>query len=64
MKTIKILICSLIIASSSFLISCNDFLDVGPEFTQDAETFFNSKTDYELALFGAYDLLQSAFMTL
>lgn len=43
---------------------CEKYLDVGPAFAQDAENYFNSKEDYELALIGAYDLLQGSFMTL
>jgi len=43
---------------------CEKYLDVGPPFTQGAENYFNSKQDYELALIGAYDLLQGSFMTL
>ena len=41
--------------------SCEDYLDVDPEFTQDADNYFNSPSDYNLALFGAYDLLQVSF---
>lgn len=44
--------------------ACEKFLDVGPEFTQDAESYFKTPQDYELALIGAYDLLQSSFLTL
>ena len=40
---------------------CEEFLDVEPEFTQDAENYFNSPNDYNLALIGAYDLLQGSF---
>lgn len=42
--------------------ACEKFLDVQPKYTQDAENYFNSRNDYELALIGAYDLLQSSFM--
>jgi len=41
--------------------SCEDYLDVDPEFTQDADNYFNSPSDYNLALIGAYDLLQGSF---
>lgn len=39
----------------------DDFVDVD---SQDAnsEDFFNTKEDYELALVGAYDLLQSTYL--
>ena len=43
---------------------CEKFLDVDPEFQQDAENYFKSPQDYELALIGAYDLLQGSFMTI
>lgn len=42
---------------------CEKFLNVSPAFTQDAENYFNSPGDYELALIGAYDLLQGSFLT-
>lgn len=44
-------------------VSCEKFLDVGPEFTQDAENYFLTPDDYELALIGAYDLLQTSYLT-
>jgi hypothetical protein len=50
-----------IIVLGSFT-ACEKFLDVQPAYTQDAENYFNSKSDYELALIGAYDLLQSSFL--
>ena len=48
----------------SFSFGCNKFLDINPLYTQDAENFFENKEDYERALIGAYDLLQSSFATL
>ena len=42
--------------------ACEKFLDVQPKYVQDAENYFNSKSDYELALIGAYDLLQGTFL--
>ena len=45
-------------------LSCNDFLDVDPLYTQDAENFFETQADYERALVGVYDLLQSSFLNL
>lgn len=44
--------------------SCKDYLDVEPEFTEDADNYFNTPDQYELALIGAYDLLQSSFLNL
>jgi len=43
---------------------CEKYLDVSPPFAQDAENYFNSEQDYELALIGAYDLLQASYLTL
>ena len=60
------------IAKNSFLVlsvfacmlftGCEKFLNVTPPFTQDAENYFQTPADYEMALTGAYDLLQSTFM--
>jgi hypothetical protein len=44
--------------------SCEKFLSVDPPYAQDAENFFQTPEDYERALVGAYDLLQSSFLTL
>lgn len=41
---------------------CNDFLQVDPPYTQDAENFFQTEEDYERALIGAYDLLQGSYL--
>jgi hypothetical protein len=46
----------------SFFTSCEKYLDVQPKYIQDAENYFNNKDDYERALIGAYDLLQSSFI--
>ncbi|HAD97909.1 MAG TPA: RagB/SusD family nutrient uptake outer membrane protein [Cryomorphaceae bacterium] len=43
--------------------ACEKYLDLEPQYTQDAENFFENPSDYERALIGAYDLLQSAFLT-
>lgn len=45
------------------MFSCKKFLNIDPLFTQDAENFFETPNDYQRALTGAYDLLQSSFMT-
>jgi tetratricopeptide (TPR) repeat protein len=60
-KKIKIIIIMLLVLPSMF--SCKKFLDIDPLFTQDAENFFETPNDYQRALTGAYDLLQSSFMT-
>lgn len=42
---------------------CKKFLEVDPPYTQDADNFFLTEEDYERALIGAYDLLQSSFLS-
>ena len=42
--------------------SCSDdFIDVDPT-EENSEDFFNTEEDYQNALIGAYDMLQSSFM--
>ncbi len=41
---------------------CNKFLDIDPPYAQDAENYFATEQDYDLALTGAYDLLQGSFL--
>ncbi len=53
----------------SFLISglnmsCKDYLDLEPEYAQDADNYFTSPEHYTLALTGAYDLLQGSFLNI
>ncbi len=43
---------------------CDKFLETDPLFTQDAENYFTNPQDYDLALIGAYDLLQGSFMNI
>jgi len=42
---------------------CNKFLEIDPPYAQDAENYFQNPDDYEMALIGAYDLLQSSFLS-
>ena len=63
MRAIKLtsyILLSILVISG--IIGCQKYLDVEPKFQQDAENYFNSRQDYELALIGAYDLLQSSFI--
>lgn len=46
------------------LLSCNDYLDIEPEATRDAENFFRSPQDYEQGLTAAYDLMQTSYLSL
>jgi hypothetical protein len=62
----KKIILQLIILSAVVVATqgCKKYLDVDPPFSQDAENFFETPEDYERALTGAYDLLQSSFLSL
>lgn len=51
-----------VLISATLMSGCENFLDINPQYTQDAENFFESPEDYERALIGAYDLLQSSFL--
>lgn len=55
----KLFIISFLLVS---IAACDDVLDIAPEYTQDAENFFNTQEDYERALIGAYDLLQTSYL--
>lgn len=45
------------------LFSCSDdFTKRDPVYTIDSENYFNSETDYNQALIGAYDLLQASYV--
>jgi len=63
-KTRNTIIILLSFFACGCLVSCDKYLDLNPLYTQDAENYFNSPVDYERALTGAYDLLQSSFLTL
>jgi len=52
-----------VMISVTLIMGCENFLDISPQYTQDAENFFETPEDYERALIGAYDLLQSSFLT-
>ena len=48
--------------TSLTLLSCgDDFVDVAP-LNENSEDYFNTPEDYELALVGAYDLLQATYL--
>ncbi len=61
-KYIYIVIATLAIFATA-VVSCNDdFVERPVQYSIDAENYFNSKSDYEQALIGAYDLLSSTFI--
>jgi len=65
MKNIRIIPSIFAIAVAGLVaVGCNNFLDLDPEYTQDAENYFLTPEDYDRALTGAYDLLQTSYLTL
>jgi len=62
MKTINIKKYLVVILFLVISISCSDdFVDVKPT-GDNSEDFFNSEEDYQNALIGAYDMLQSSYI--
>jgi starch-binding outer membrane protein, SusD/RagB family len=56
---ISILFVACFLATSS----CDDYVDVAPAYSMDAENYFRSPADYERALTGAYDLMQTSYLS-
>ena len=52
-----------ILSVTLVLTGCKKFLDIDPAYTQDAENYFQSEDDFEMALTAAYDLLQASFLS-
>lgn len=44
--------------------SCEDYVDIEPKHTRDADNFFKAPEDYDKALTAAYDLLQTSYLSL
>lgn len=44
--------------------ACDSLLNIDPEFTQDAENFFNTKEDFDRAIIGVYDMMQPAYLNI
>ena len=61
-KYIFIAIASLVLFATAFVSCTDDFVERPVQYSIDSENYFNSKTDYENALVGAYDLLHSTFI--
>jgi hypothetical protein len=53
----------LIFIVAIFISGCKKYLDLNPPYVQDAENYFETPADYEMALIGAYDLLQASFLS-
>ena len=62
-KTTLNIAVTLLIVSLITFVGCKKFLDLEPPYAQDAENYFQNQSDYELALIGAYDLLQASFLS-
>jgi starch-binding outer membrane protein, SusD/RagB family len=58
MKIRQIFIGLCLAGAFTVLPSCDDVLDVEPEFSRDADQLFNNLEDYEFALTGAYSLFR------
>ncbi|GAA0192923.1 RagB/SusD family nutrient uptake outer membrane protein [Fulvivirga kasyanovii] len=57
LKYILVTICQL-----TFFGCSDDYVDIDPAATIDADSYFNSPQDYEDAVVGAYDLLQASYI--
>ncbi len=61
-KYIYITLASIVVFSTVAISCSDDFVERPVQYSIDSENYFNSKTDYDNALIGAYDLLQSTFI--
>lgn len=61
-KLYKRIIFTVVLTLSVLTFSCDDFVELTPEYSIDSENYFNSEDDYYLALVAAYDILQSTFL--
>jgi starch-binding outer membrane protein, SusD/RagB family len=55
---------TLVIGGLLATVSCDDFVDIDPQYTQDRDNYFLSAGDYQRALIGAYDLMQTSYLDL
>ena len=61
-KYSRIFILSMVL--TSMFVSCNSFIDDLEPIAQDSDDYFNSEEDYNKALIGAYDMLQSTYLNI
>jgi hypothetical protein len=54
----------LLIIPFGILSACDSLLNVDPEYTQDAENFFNTPEDFNRAIIGVYDMMQPAYLNI
>jgi starch-binding outer membrane protein, SusD/RagB family len=57
-------ISSMVVAAMFTATSCDDYIDIDPLHTLDAENYFKTKTDYEKSLIAAHDLMQTSYLDL
>ena len=62
MKIIKYKYAILILTILGFVSCSDDFVEVDPRYQIDSESYFASPDDYNNALIGAYDILQSTYV--
>ncbi len=63
MKKYTILAALLLVSTSGLTVSCSkEFINEEAPYTIDSESYFNSESDYNKALIGAYDMLQSSYI--
>lgn len=62
MKKINRNILIIVLASLTFAGCSDDFTDVNPPYAINSETYFASEEDYNNAIIGAYDVLQSTYV--
>lgn len=61
-KYIYITIASLALFTTAIISCTDDFVDRPVPYSIDSENYFNSKSDYDQALIGSYDMLSSTFI--
>ena len=59
-KCTKAFVLSMLLGA--MFVSCNSFIDELEPIAQDSDNYFNAKEDYDKALIGAYDMLQSTYL--
>ena len=53
----------MLVTTSGLTVSCSkEFINEEAPYTIDSESYFNSEADYNKALIGAYDMLQSSYI--
>src|ERR1700754_1795243 len=58
-RTLLIMVAGLFTA-----IGCDEYVAIGPQYTLEADNYFKTASDYDKALTGAYDLLQTSYLSL